>query len=82
MMPSGPEISHIPSEIPPLSTNTEIKPEVLHDLHNNLLVESIQQSNNYPCLLDDNELGCKSAVYCHCENKAHYNTEFYTGANQ
>lgn len=54
---------------------------LIHDLHSQLTVEKIHLSKNYPCMLDNNDLGCKSGVYCHCENRQHYNTEFYTGAN-
>jgi hypothetical protein len=51
---------------------------VLRDMHPNLKIDEIHNTNNYPCILDDNNLANASAIYCHCEA---YNSEFHRNTN-
>ena len=77
---STPDASIIPSEMAPIGEpNVAVDQNVLRDLHNNLLIENISLSANYPTVLDDNNLAGQSPIYCHCDS---YNSEFHRNTNQ
>lgn len=74
---------HIPSEIKPFEKNEPVPQEVLSDLHGHLGIDKISQSKNFPNILDTDEIGCQSGVFCCCESCLTYNTEFlYNGPNR
>ena len=51
---------------------------VMKDLNNNLKIEQISTSDNFPTILDENSLAGTSPIYCFCDS---YNSEFYRGSN-
>lgn len=70
----------IPTQMEPISgPNEPLDPTITKDMHQLLKIEQIHLSENYPCVLDENSLGNKSPIYCHCEN---YNSEFHRSSGQ
>ena len=80
---AGYQQRHIPSEIKPFDKNEPVAQEVLSDLHGNLGIDKINQSKNFPNILDTDEIGCQSGVFCIDESDLTYNTEFlFNGPNR
>lgn len=70
----------IPSEMAPIGEpNKPLDQNIMRDMHNNLKIDSIHESKNYPCIADENSLAGVSPIYCHCES---YNSEFHRNTNQ
>lgn len=58
--------------------NKPVEQMISTDMHSNLTINHIYSSQNYPCIMDDNNIGNSSAIYCHCDA---YNSEFHMSSN-
>lgn len=69
----------IPSQMEPIGEpNAPVDQNILRDLHQNLTIDNIHLSTNYPAILDDKSLAGQSPIYCHCDS---YNSEFHKNTN-